>query len=117
MFDEFSDTPLPEGTASLIIRLATYADEELRPYLRVVAMRFRAPLPDDLDQVALRDDEKPFTATDMVSVVMQIATARNWKVTDAAVKKRIDDFHQTPRGLKERFKFLRGLLQELGAPK
>ncbi|MFP3604669.1 hypothetical protein [Paraburkholderia sp. SIMBA_053] len=116
LFDEFSDTPLPDGTESLIIRLATYADEELRPYLRVVAMRFRAALPVDLDDVTLRDDAQPFTTTDMVSVVMQVASARKWDVTEQVVKDRIDEFHAIPRTLKERFKFLRGMLQELAAP-
>jgi hypothetical protein len=116
LFDEFSDTPLPDGTESLIIRLATYADEELRPYLRVVAIRFRAALPPDLDDVALRDDAQPFTMTDMVSVVMQVAKARSWAVQEQVVKTRIDEYHAVPRTLKERFKFLRGLLQELGAP-
>ncbi|TDF56778.1 hypothetical protein [Cupriavidus sp. L7L] len=117
LFDEFSDTPLPDGTESLIIRLATYADEELRPYLRVVAMRFRAALPSDLDDVALRDDAQPFTTTDMVSVIMQVANARNWDVTEQVVQVRIQDFHAIPRTLKERFKFLRGMLQELAAPR
>lgn len=116
VFDEFSNTPLPEGTASLIIRLATYADEELRPYLRVVLMRFRVALPQELDDVALRDDAQPFTTTDMVAVVMQIAAARNWSVTEAAVKAKIDEYHLVlGRTLNERFKFLRGLLQQLAA--
>lgn len=116
VFDEFSDTPLPDGTVSFIIRLATYADEELRPYLRVVLMRFRGTLPQELDDVALRDDAAGFTSTDMVAVVMQIAAARLWSVTETVVKEKIDDFHRAPgRTLNDRFKFLRGLLQQLSA--
>jgi hypothetical protein len=116
VFDGFTDTPLPEGTASLLIRLATYADEHLRPYLRVVMMRFRAALPIALDDVALRDYAQPFTGTDMVAVVMQIAKARSWSVTELVVKEKIEQFLAAgQRTLNERFKFLRTLVQELAA--
>ncbi len=115
VFDEFPDAPLPEGTASFIVRLATYADEELRPHLRVVLMRFGGALPPELDDVVLRDEALPFTTTDMVALVMQIAKARTWSVTEATVRQKIDDYHQAPRTLNERFKFLRGLLQQLTA--
>lgn len=114
IFDEFSDTPLPDGTTSLIVRLAQYADEELRPYLRVVLMRFRSDLPQELDDVVLRDSATPFTSTDMVSVVMQVARARQWPVTESTIVTRINDYHATPNlTLNDRFKFMRGLLQEL----
>jgi hypothetical protein len=124
VFDEFPttrlpdstvvDVPLPEGTMSFIIRLATYADEELRPLLRVVLMRFPGTLPQELDDVVLRDKAQPFTATDMVAAIMQIAQARKWSVTETAVRDKINDYHQTPgRRLNDRFKFLRGLLQQL----
>jgi hypothetical protein len=110
----FEYTPLPEGTASFIIRLATYADEELRPLLRLVLMRFRDPLRQELDDIALRENVQPFTTTDMVAVVMQVAKARNWDVTEKTVKERVDKHDLTPgRTLNDRFKFLRGLLQEL----
>lgn len=126
VFDEFPVTklpdgsvveiPLPPGTASFIVRLARYADEELRSYLRVVLMRFRGELPPELDDVALRENVQSFTSTHMVAVVMQVAKARNWSVTEATVKAKIDQYHQTPgRTLNDKFKFLRGLLAELSA--
>lgn len=116
VFDDFPDIPLPAGTASFIIRLARYADEELRKYLRVVLMRFRSVLPSELDEVASHEVVQPFTPTDMVAVVMQVAKARQWSVTEDVVKKRVDTYHQTPgRTLNDGFKFLRGLLAELAA--
>ena len=79
-------------------------------------MRFRGELPSELDDIALREDVQPFAATQMVAVIMQVANARNWSVTEQAVKTRIDEFHQTPgRSLNDKFKFLRGLLAELAA--
>ena len=52
----------------------------------------------------------------MVAVVMQVAAARNWSVTQAVVKAKIDEYHQVAgRSLKDRFKFLRELLQQLAA--
>jgi hypothetical protein len=116
VFDQFSETPLPEGTASLITRLATYADEELRPFLRVVLVRFPGALAPELDDVTPRDAAEPFTTAHMVAVVMQVAAARNWSVTQAVVKAKIDEYHQVAgRSLKDRFKFLRELLQQLAA--
>ena len=115
VFDEFTETPLPEGTASFIVRLATYADEELRSVLRVVLVRFPGDLPQNLDDVALRDDAKPFTTTDMVALVMQICKARQWSVSADAVKTSIDAYEAMPgRTLNDRFKFLRSLLAQLG---
>jgi hypothetical protein len=116
VFDDFSDAALPDGTESLILRLATYADEELRPYLRLVMIRFRNELPTDIEDVALRESTKAFTATDMIATVMQIAAARGWSITEAAVKERIDQFHGgTERTLKERFSFLKQLIRQLSA--
>ena len=114
VFDEFSDTPLPEGTTSLIVRLVKYSDEELRKQLRIVLVRFRAALPEELDEIALRDRAEPFSAIDMAAAVMQVAKAHSWAVSDAAVEAKITEFHATPgRTLKEGFVFLRGLLKEL----
>lgn len=112
------DIPLPPGTASLIVRLAKYADEELRNHLRVVLVRFPSELSPELDDIALREEVQPFTSTHMVAVIMQVASARNWSVSEQAVATRIDEYHRTPgRTLNERFKFLRGLLAELaGTP-
>jgi hypothetical protein len=114
VFDEFSDTPLPDGTTSFIVRLVKYSDEEMRRHLRVVLMRFRAALPSELDDIALRDYVKPFSATDMAAAVMQIAKAQNWSVSEGAVSAKIKEFHSTPgRTLKDGFVFLRRLLKEL----
>jgi hypothetical protein len=110
------ETPLPEGTASFIVRLARYSDEELRPYLRVVLIRFRGELPPELDDVALRDEARAFTPTDMVAAVMQVVRARGWPVSEAAVRERIDTYHQAAeRTLNDRFRFLRGLLGQLAS--
>jgi hypothetical protein len=118
VFDEFSDTALPEGTVSLIIRLVTYADEELNRLLRIVLVRFRTSLPQDLENVALRDDAKPFTDTDMIAAIMQIASARHWSVKEEVVAAKIAEFQLQPgRTLSDRFRFVRGLVQQLaGAP-
>jgi hypothetical protein len=114
VFDEFSDTPLPDGTASLIARLATYADEELRQYLRVVLMRFQHSLHPDVEDIALRDEAKPFTATDMVHVVTKIAEAKGWQVTPEVAKERIDRLLQDPQlTLQQKFRALRKLLRDL----
>lgn len=114
VFDEFKDTALPEGTPSLIIRLARYADEELRPYLRVVLVHFRDELSSEVEDVALRDAAVPFTNTDMLSAVMQVAGARAWTVTPNVVQAKIDEFDPAARRtLKDRFNWLRKLLQEL----
>jgi hypothetical protein len=108
------DIPLPDGTASFLVRLGTYADEELRKYLRMVMIRFRSDLPPDLDDVVSRDDVQPYSPTHMVAVVMQVALARQWAVTEETVKTKIDEFHQAPgRTLNDGFKFLRGLLADL----
>jgi hypothetical protein len=127
VFDEFPtatlpdgsivEAPLPAGTASFLIRLGTYADEELRKFLRIVLIRFREPFPQELDDVLLRDDAKPFTSTDMVAVVMQIAKARGWSLAADKVQTRIETYDVPGRSLNEKFKFLRGLLQELEAAK
>ena len=49
---------------------------------------------------------------------MQVAKARGWDVGASTVKIRIDEFEAAAaRTLKGRFKFLRGLLQELAKVK
>jgi hypothetical protein len=79
-------------------------------------MRFRGALPQELDDVALRDNAEGFNATDMVAVVMQIAAARKWSLSEQTVKDKIDQYDQTPgRTLNDKFKFLRALLQQLAA--
>jgi hypothetical protein len=124
VFDDFPTTvlpdgtvleqPLPDGTSTFLIRLATYADEELKGTLKVVFVHFRAALPQSLDDVALREKATLFTDAHMVKAVMQVARARKWSVTDKAVKKRVEKFHETPgRTLNDGFKFIRELLWEL----
>ncbi|MER2266119.1 hypothetical protein [Methylobacterium oxalidis] len=116
VFDEFSDTVLPDGTVSLIIRLATYADEELRPWLRIVLTHFRDPMPSELEDVVLRDDATPFANLDMVAALMQVAQARRWNVSQQTVVDTVERFHsEGARTLNERFKFMRSLLQTLAA--
>jgi hypothetical protein len=114
VFDSFPDMTLPPGTLSLISRIATYADQELQGVLRVVLVRFPGELPTDIDDVAARDEAQPFTSTDMVAAMMQIATARAWPITDTAMKAKIDEFErQKSHTLRERFRFLRGLVMTL----
>ena len=113
------DISLPEGTTSFLVRLATYADEELRGVLRIVLTCFKASLPQDIDDVAGRDTTEPLTPAHMVAAIMQVATAREWSVSQAAVQSKVDEYHLVPnRTLKDSFKFIRGLLQKLedGAP-
>lgn len=116
VFDEFPDATLPLGTPSLIRRLATYADQELRPFLRVVLMRFGSSLSSDVEDIALHDVAEPFTATDMVALVMQVVKARQWALTEAVAKQRIDQFLQgTDRTLRERSNFLRDMLRKMAS--
>jgi hypothetical protein len=115
LFDDFPSTPLPPETLSFLVRLATYADQELRAILRVVMVKFQGQLPFDLEDVALRDRAEPFTVPDMVAVLMQIAKARRWDVSETAIRAKVDEYEgQRARSLRERFKFLRDLVQTLG---
>ena len=123
IFDEFKDAPLPAGTASLIIRLAKYADEELRGFLRVVLVRFGDRLSTEVEDAALRDEALPFTSTDILAALMQISAARGWSVTENAVQSRINEHLQIQRvnehgqmeqlALKDHFTFMRELVREL----
>jgi hypothetical protein len=107
VFDEFPTSPPPE-TLSLIVRLARYADEELRTKLRVALVKFPGELPPELDDVALRDEAMPFSVSDMVDAVMQIAKARGWSVKPETIKTKLDEFEAAKaRTLRERFRFLR----------
>lgn len=116
VFDDFSDTPLPAGTLSLILRLTTYSDEELRHLLRIVLMRFPSELTPEMDEVALRETVEPFSSRDMTVAVSQVANANGWAVSDQAISEKVDEFCRIPgRTLKDCFAFLRRLLQELGA--
>ncbi|MBY5482245.1 hypothetical protein HFO84_33730 [Rhizobium leguminosarum] len=109
------DLPLPDGTASFLIRLTTYADQELNDGLRIVFTRFRVPLPVELEDVALRDEAQVFTREHMIEAVMQVAGARSWSVSRAAIENKVDEFHLTPnRTLNDGFKFVRDLLRQLG---
>jgi hypothetical protein len=112
VFDEFPSAP-PPGMLSFLIRLARYADEELRTLLRVVFVKFPGQLPAALDDVAARDTSQAFTATDMLATLTQIARARNWQVSEATFKTKIDEFESQPRNLRDRFKFLREFVLQL----
>lgn len=116
VFDEFPDVALPLGTLSLISRLATYADQELRGRLRIVLMRFPGELASEVMDVAATETVEGFNPTDMTATLMQIAAARNWAITEATAKKKIDEFElEQPRSLRDRFLFLRQLVLELTA--
>lgn len=116
VFDDFPDVPLPPGTLSLISRLATYADQELRGKLRIVMMRFPGDLATEVMDVAATETVEGFNATDMTATLMQIATARKWTITATTAKEKIDEFErQQPRTLRERFLFLRKMVLELMA--
>jgi hypothetical protein len=113
VFDDFPEAPPPE-TLSFIVRLAMYSDQELRGLLRIALVGFPGQLPPDLDDVAVRDEAQPFTTTDMVAVIMQLANARKWSISASAVKDRIDAFEsQQPRSLRDRFRFLRSFILQL----
>jgi hypothetical protein len=115
VFDEFPDVALPPGTLSLISRLATYADQELRGKLRIVLMRFPGELSSDVMDVAATETVEVFNATHMTATLMQIAAARQWSITEATAKKKIDEFELQPRSLRERFLFLRKMVLDLTA--
>jgi hypothetical protein len=114
VFDGFplpTDAPLPPETVSFIVRLAKYADEELRPFLRIVLIRFNEPLPDAIDDVAERDQAQGFTDADMLAVLKQIAKARGWDVSDQALQ---DEIAQVSgKTLRERFQLMRRLIRRL----
>ena len=114
VFDNFTATPIPPETLSLVSRLATYADQELRPLLRVVLVRFPIELSSDLEDIVPRESVQPFTPTDMVEALMQIAKARNWGITPAVAKTKIEEFEaKKVQTLRERFQFLLKLVRQL----
>jgi len=114
VFDGFpspNDPKLPPETVSFIVRLATYADEELRPFLRVLLIRFHETLPDAIDDVAERDQAEPFSDADMLAVMKQVVKARSWKVGDQALQDEIDKV--SGRSLRERFQLMRKMIRRL----
>lgn len=114
VFDRFPvapDPPLPPETISFIVRLATYADEELRPFLRILLIRFHEPLPGDIDDVAEREQAQAFSDDDMLRVLKQVADARGWDVSDQAMK---DEIAQVSgKSLKDRFQLMRKTIRRL----
>jgi hypothetical protein len=114
IFDEFPASGLPTETVAFVVRLATYADQELRALLRIVLVRFPGTLPPDLDDVAARDDVQPFSAPDMVAVVMQVAAARGWRLSEGAVQTKINELEaQQPPSLRHRVRFLQKFILQL----
>ena len=114
VFDGFPvapDPPLPPQTISFIVRLATYADEELRPFLRVLLIRYHEPLPDAIDDVAERDQAQPFSDADMLAVLKQVAKARGWNVSDQALQGEINQV--SGKSLRERFQLMRKTIRRL----
>lgn len=114
VFDGFplpTEPPLPAETVSFIVRLAKYADEELRPLLRVLLIRFSDTLPDAIDEVAERDQAQPFTDGDMFAVLRQIATARGWDVSDQVLRDEIEQV--SGKSLRERFQLMRKTIRKL----
>src|SRR5688572_25329899 len=82
VFDEFPPQSPVKETLSFVSRLARFADEELRDVVRVVLIRFPGELDPEVEDVAVRDNVQPFTTTDMIAAVMQIAVARKWEITE-----------------------------------
>lgn len=114
VFDGFplpTEPPLPQETVSFIIRLAKYADEELRPLLRVSLIRFSDTLPDAIDDVAERDQAQPFSDGDMFTVLRQVSTARGWDVSDQALRDEIAKV--SGKSLRERFQLMRKTIRRL----
>lgn len=120
VFDEFPVAPLPPETVSFIARLAQYADEELRPWLRLLLIQFPGQLPGSLGQIAECEEAHPFTGTDMLFVLQQVAKARGWSVSDRALQAEILALDGQPAiKLRDRFLFLRRAIRQLasrGAP-
>jgi hypothetical protein len=117
VFDNFPDTLATAGepTLHLISRLATLAYQDLRTLLRVVLVRFPLDrLDPDIEDVITQEEVQPFTPTDMLEGLMQIANARQWGITEAAAKDKIDEFEaQKAQTLRDRFRFLRKMVREL----
>jgi len=117
VFDTFpgpQDSPLPDEICAFIVRLARWADQESHGMLRVVLVRFPGELPPELDDVAARDEAQPFTISDMLDALAKIKKARKWSVGDDVVNGKINEFEaQGARTLRDRFKFLRTLVQDL----
>ena len=117
VFDGFplpTEPALPPETISFIVRLAKYADEELRPFLRILLIRFSDPLPDAIDDVAERDQAQAFTDADMLVVLKQIAAARGWNVSDQALQAEITQV--SGKSLRERFQLMRKTIKKLSQP-
>lgn len=114
VFDDFPATPLPDETRSFIVRLAQYADQELRPWLRIVLIEFPGDLPGEIDDVAERDEAQPFTGTDMLELLRQVASARNWSVSEKALQDEIQQLEaREGLRLRDRFQFLRKTVRTL----
>lgn len=116
VFDKFPiapKPPLPPETNSFIVRLAKYADEELRPWLRVVTIQFSGELPLTIQDVAEQDEARPFSGTDMLAVLKQVANARGWSVSEQALLGEIQQVEGKP--LRDRFQFMKRTLRRLAS--
>ena len=114
VFDEFPDGELPLGTCKLIVRLAKFADEELRPYLRLVLIQFIAELPPALEDVVEREQPEPFTDNDILRALQQVAAARRWDLSETALQVEIAALDKRPEvRLRAGFRFLRETIRKL----
>lgn len=112
VFDSFPhDSPLPPETSSFIVRLARYADEELRPWLRIVTIQFPTEFPQTIRDVAERDEVRPFTGADMLAVLQQVIVARGWSVSEQALLDEIRQVEDKP--LRDRFLLMKRMLRAL----
>jgi len=115
MFDDFPAS-LPPETLSFIVRFARFVDEAQPRILRLVLVRFPGDLTPEVTDIAAREELHPFTPLDMVEAFMQIVRARGWEVDEATVNTKILEFEAGgQRTLRDRFTFLRSLLQTLAA--
>lgn len=114
VFDGFplpNEQPLPPETTGFIVRLAKYADEELRPFLRLMLIRFPGTLPDAIEEVTERDQAQPFTDADMFDVLRRVATSRGWDVSDQVLRDKIREV--SGKSLRDRFKMMRKMIRTL----
>lgn len=114
VFDFPVQPAIPPETASLVVRLAKFADEELQPWLRIILIQFTTPLPTTLDDVADRDEALPFTDADMLAVLKQIGQARGWVLSERALMEECQALQGA--GLRDRFRFLRRVIYRLSEP-
>ncbi|MFN0249540.1 MAG: hypothetical protein ACKV2T_21830 [Kofleriaceae bacterium] len=114
VFDTFpppNKPELPPETTSFIVRLVKYADEELRPLLRVVLVGFNGEISNAIDDVAETDEAHGFTDAEMLSLLKQVVTARNWNVSEATLQAAIAV--SSTKSIRDRFRLMRDTIRKL----